>query len=301
MARICEDWFPKGSRPNQKKDGFYMDDNLKRQIEIMAKNITHDWDFTIIITGGGEVRVGKSLLEMQIMAYWSWLIEKLHGIKVPFSIKENIVFNWHKLIDQGHKLAQKTKYCALGYDEAGETMEGTKTQSKELRAVRDYLRECGQYNFLNILVMPEFFDLPKGIAITRSIFLIDVYYITDQTGIFKRGFFKFYSRKNKKQLYIKGKKDLNYNAHVYNFDGRFYNFYPVDEKEYREEKIEALKNRATGNVDKVHEIRNGLLYILNKKVGWTQQQISNEIKRLTYFELPQQTICDAISSFIDKD
>lgn len=301
MARVCQDWFPKGSRPHQRKDGFFMDDNLKAQIDILAKNITNDWDFTILITGGGEVRLGKSMLSLQIMAYWSWLMEDLYGIKVPFDVKRNIVFNWDKLIEMGHKLASETHYCSLNYDEAGETMEGTKTATKELKAVKDYLRECGQYNFLNILVLPEFFTLPKGVALTRSVFLIDVYYIANEEGIFERGFFRFYSRRNKKMLYLKGKKELNYNAHPYNFDGRFYKFYPIDEQEYRNAKEEALKNRSSNVRDVVMEVRDCLLYLLNKKLKYTQESISQEIWKYARINIHQTTIKDAIKRFMSEN
>lgn len=300
MARVCEDWFPKGSRPNQKHDGFFMENNLKAQIDILAKNIKNDWDFTIIITGGGEVRLGKSMLAMQIMAYWTWLMEHLYGIKVPFDVKTNIVFNWDKLIEMGNKLAEKTHYCALNYDEAGETMEGTKTSTKELKAVRDYLRECGQYNFLNILTLPEFFTLPKGIAVTRSIFLIDIYYVPNEEGIFERGFFRFYSRRNKKLLYLKGKKELNYNAHPYNFNGRFFKFYPLDEQEYRESKINALRNRSSNAKDNVMEARDCLLYLLNKKLGYTCKDISGQIWKFARLNMGETTITEAIRQFIAR-
>lgn len=277
--RVCEDWFPKGCRPYQKLDGFEMDDNLARQIEIAVKNVTNDWDFTILITGGGEVRVGKSVLALQIAIYWTWLMEKIHNIKVPFNTKDNIVFEWDKLIEQGNKLGSKHHYCALQYDEAGETMEGTKSQSAELKQVRDYLRECGQYNFLTILVMPEFFDLPKGIAITRSTFLIDVSYGATDEGLFQRGYYKFYSRKNKKKLYLYGKKELNYNAAPYNFDGEFKNFYPVDEKDYRETKKKALETREYKKMDTKQMILNSILYILNS-LGYSMDRITKELIKL---------------------
>lgn len=295
--RVCEDWFPKGTKRNQKLDGFEMDDILAEQIKLAAKNVTNDWDFTIIVTGSGEVRVGKSVLALQIAAYWTWLIEKLHGIKVPFSVKENLVFQWDKLIEKGNDLGEKSKYCALQYDEAGETMQGTKTMSRELQAVKDYLRECGQYNFLNILVMPEFFDLPKGIAVTRSIFLIDVYYTAGQDGIFQRGFFKFYSRKNKKQLYLKGKKELNYNAYHFNFQGKFPNFYPINEKEYREQKQIALRSRDTNKKDKVLEMRDAAWAMLYKKLGMSQQEIADKMIEITKQNVSQQVISNALKKY----
>lgn len=298
MARVCQDWFPVGTYKGQREAGFYMDDNLKQQLDLLVKNIVRDWDFTIVITGGGEVRVGKSVLGLQIMAYWTHQIEKVHGIKVPFNAKTNIVFQWNKLIEMGNSLGEKSKYCALSYDEAGETMEGSKSATRELRAVRDYLRECGQYNFLNLLILPEFFDLPKGIAITRSIFLLDVSYAANEHGIFERGHFKFYSRRNKKQLYIKGKKELNYNAHPYNFSGRFFNFYPINEQEYRDSKREALKNRETNSRDRVMDCRNAA-WLLLSDLGMKHEEIKEKMLEMTGTDFDRTGISMGIKSARD--
>lgn len=291
LVRVCQDWFPNEKYPE--RSGFWMDLKLKHQLDIAIKNITRDWDFTVIITAGGEVRVGKSVLGLQICCYWSYQMEKFHNIKVPFELKKNIVFNWEKLIESGHKLAEETNYCAFQYDEAGETMEGTKSASRELKAIKDYLRECGQYNFLNVLVMPEFFDLPKGIAMTRSMFLIDVYYTADQEGYFQRGYFRFYSKKKKKELYLKGKKDLNYKAATYNFDGEFRDFYPLDKEEYKEMKREALKNRGSNIKDSVRDGRNAAWCMLQDS-GWTCAQIAKRYHEITGDTITEQCISQGI-------
>lgn len=68
--RVCKKWFP--NEKNPEKAGFFMDERLVMQLEVLLKNITNDWDFTIIISGQGEVRVGKSMLAMQIACYWSY-------------------------------------------------------------------------------------------------------------------------------------------------------------------------------------------------------------------------------------
>ena len=86
MARVCIDNFPLGSFPYQKEPGFYMDNLLKSQIDVLLKNIKNDWDFTILITGSGEVRVGKSVLAMQIGAYWTYQMKELYNIDLPFSV-----------------------------------------------------------------------------------------------------------------------------------------------------------------------------------------------------------------------
>jgi hypothetical protein len=293
LVKVCEEWFPETK-------GFWMDSKLKQQLDILINNVTHDWDFTIIITAGGEVRAGKSVLGLQIGTYWSYCIEKVHKIKTPWDIKQNIIFQWQKLIETGNVLGEKHKYCAIQYDEAGETMEGSKSQTSELKAVRDYLRECGQYNFLNILVMPEFFDLPKGIAITRSTFLLDVYYGVDEKGIFQRGYFRFYSRKQKKRLYLEGKKELNYHAAPYNFDGEFRNFYPLDEIEYRKLKQEALKERETGRNRKYRIVIAALFYELRTRFKLNQLMIEDFLFKKYHLRMPSSTISDHLNSLYDE-
>jgi len=297
MTIVCGDWFPKGSRKNQKQDGFSMDKILKAQLDILLKNITNDWDFTIIITGGGEVRVGKSVLAMQIAAYWSYQMEKLYGKKVIFNLENNFVFDGKKLIEMGNKLGQHHPYSVMIFDEAGADLEGRKIMLSMTQDVLDYYRECGQYNLLNILVLPEYFDLPKGIALSRSIFLIDVYYTPDDEGIFQRGFFNFYSRRNKKYLYLKGRKELNYKAYQYDFHGRFHNFYPVDEKEYRKLKQEALSKRESKRRNKFQIQRDWCWFLLTKEIGWTQEQLSKRMEQGTGIFVARRTITDGLRHF----
>lgn len=293
--RVCQEMFPES-------DGFEMDDTLKQQLDIAIINVVDDWDFTILITGGGEVRVGKSVLAMQIAAYWLSAMKKEHKINIPFSIRENIVFNWDKLIEQGNKLFEKTgKYFPLLYDEAGETLDTSKTGTGELGAIRDYLRECGQYNSLNILVLPEFFTLPKGIALTRSTFLIDVYYSSNNNGKFVRGYFNFYSRKAKKKLYLNGKKELDYHASPYNFNGKFSKFYPFDEKEYRELKVEALRNRETDLSRKVRKTAAALIYEYLEEHKCSQRQVRNLLLQKFRIDLPDTSLREWIKLLLEDN
>ena len=255
MARVCVDkysieYFNKQLKkhnrtskevPKRRFPGFYLHDNLKRQIDYYIKNIDKDWDFTIIICGEGEVRVGKSFLACQIGAYWTSEVNRLLNVNIPFNLEENYVFDGRKLIEKGNKLGFNHPYSVLIFDEAGADLEGTKAMLSTTRDVKDYLRECGQYNMLTILVLPEFFDLPKGIAISRAACLINVYYFADEEGYFRRGYFKYYNRPAKKKLYLKGKKNLDYEAGTYNFYGGFDKVFPLDLEEYKVLKKKALK------------------------------------------------------------
>lgn len=290
-VKVCEEWFPASGN---RTAGFAMDSDLKEQIDTCITNVVNDWDFVFIITGGGEVRVGKSVLGLQILTYWNYAMWKTHGIKPSFDVNKNIVFNWDKLIESGNNLAKEGKYFALQYDEAGETMEGTKSATSELKAIKDYLRECGQYNSLTILVMPEFFDLPKGIALTRSVCLIDVYYgVDEETKKFRRGMFRFYSRKAKKKLYLEGKKELNYKAAPYNFDGQFQNFYPIDEAAYRASKQRALQAREGTGKSRFEIVRNALIELLHGQYDLKFSEMTGIIRSMTGIRLDQSSLSDA--------
>lgn len=283
--------YPMGSYPGQRTAGFYMHDLLKQQIDYFVKNVVHDWDFTIIISGEGEVRVGKSVLAQQICAYWVDQMFKVHGIKVPWNLAENLVFRGSDLIKKGNYLGIKYKYAPLDYDEAGGDLDSTKMMNHVNQAVRGYLRECGQYNMLNVLVLPEFFELPKGIALSRSICMISVYYIADKEGFFQRGYFKFFSRPNKKRLYIDGKKYLNYNSAPCDFIGDFDNVYTLPEAEYREEKQKALKmrERTTTRELRYKDYTTSLLkYVYS--AGKSHREIAELMNKLGEYKITHQWV-----------
>lgn len=297
--RVCELDYPAGYSYNR-KPGFYIEETLKNQLDIMIKNVVNDWDFTIIITGGGEVRVGKSVLAMQIAAYWASEVKRLHNKKLVFNLDDNFIFDGRKLIEKGNELGTKYPNSPLIFDEAGADLAGTKMMSQITQDVLDYFRECGQYNMLNILVMPDFFDLPRGIAITRSIFLLDVDYVADEQGIFQRGYYKFYSRPNKKFLYLKGKRDLNYNAFAYDFRGRFYNFFPIDEAKYRQLKRDALKKRENRRNNIVLDQRDAAFFIA-VELGISQSELSRRITDITGRFFSDKTMNDCIKRFSPRD
>ena len=280
---VCGDWFPVGSY-SDKFAGFPMNRLLKMQLDYLIKNVVNDWDFTLLICGEGEVRIGKSTLAQQISTYWTWSLMHLMKIKLPHSVEENIVFIGADLIKKGNKLGRNHIYSSLIFDEAGADLEGIKIMSKTTQAVKDYLRECGQYNMLNIMVLPEFFDLPKGIALSRSIAMINVYWLPDEDGMFNRGYFKFYNKPDKKKLYLRGKKDLDYNAYGETFFGQFPRFYTYDEKKYKDAKREALKNReqVSDKQKRINEVMYALIKILKLRTAETTEGIMKAINENTY-------------------
>lgn len=280
MVMVCEDWYPIGSYEGQRKPGFYMAAELKQNLDYLIKNISRDWAFTIIISGRGEVRVGKSVLGMQIMAYWIHEVNRIYGKDYKLTVNDNFVFNGSELIAKGNKLGTDQPYSTISFDEAGADIQGIKMMHTATQDVLDYLRECGQYNMLTILVLPDFFSLPIGIAVTYCTALLDVTYYADDQGFFERGHYNFYSRTNKKKLFLYGRKERNYEAFTYDFQGEFPNLHTVDEQEYRQAKREALKKRekvkAFSKREKKSILQKAVAWkILHDKFGMTLQEIAS--------------------------
>jgi len=295
MVRVCENELPLEFVQSQvqraRLPGFDLDPLLKQQIDIYLKNIRRDWDFVIIISGEGEVRVGKSFLASQIAMYWTSEIKRLYGTTVPFNFKENYVFHGSELIVKGNKLGTKHPNSALIFDEAGADLEGVKVMKRTTQAVKDFLRECGQYNLLTILILPEYFDLPKGIAMSRSNCLINVYWKGDEKGYMNRGYYKFYSRPNKKYLYLNGKKTLNYNAWRSDFNGSFDNLFTLDLLEYKKIKRKALKSREVIGIreERWREwLRGCINYMYDNRLS--QREIAFEIGERCNLKIDQRTV-----------
>ncbi len=287
MTRVCEDVLPlefvKKQKSRAREAGFYFHPTLKEQIDTYLKNVDKDWDFVIIISGEGEVRVGKSFLASQIGKYWTKRIKELYGKDVPFNLKDNFVFNGNNLIKKGNYLGTKYPMSCLVFDEAGADLEGIKAMRRTTQNVKDYLRECGQYNMLTIIVIPEFFDLPKGIAISRSDCMVNVYWLGDENGYMKRGYFKFYSRPNKKHLYLKGKRNLDYNAWSYDFFGSFDNLFTLNFDEYKEVKKKALRRREKGSAIEMRykEWTRASLFLLVDMYGNSYRELAEKLKKVS--------------------
>jgi len=269
MVKVCQDRFPQ-------TQGYYLNDYLKSQLDIYVDGIKNDFDFVFLITAGGMVRLGKSVMGMQIGDYVNDEVNKRYGLNNTFDLK-NYCFKGDELIKVAKTLP---KYSVIVYDEAGSDLVGRKTMHSTTQALLDFFRECGQLNLFLICILPDFFELPRSIAITRSACLIDV----DFRERFNRGLFRFYSPRAKKRLYILGKKMLDYTASKCDFVGNFTNFYPLDEQGYRNLKHIALTGRQQDEAEKVTRKdiritnqRNILIRWLHEELGYPLTAIAERI------------------------
>ena len=213
--KFAQELFPKGTFKTQKTDGAYINEVLANNLDTIAKKIKKDMHFLGIISGHDMVGDGKSTLLTHVGSYLTWKINKLHGTNNTFTDR-NLVFNSKNLTKRSFELPQYSVVCLDEGDDL--TTHGMKDLAVRLKR---YFRKCRQLNQIVILILPSFFELPKFYALSRSHFLIDVMF----QGEYERGYFKFYGPNAKKQLYLKGKKDWNYDAHKEDFEGRFFSSY----------------------------------------------------------------------------
>jgi hypothetical protein len=211
----------------------YMDGYLRKVYAKAKKIIKQDWDCVFLVDGteGG----GKSVLAQQ-GAYE--VDPSFHISRIAFTPEEFKT-----------AILNANKYQAVIYDEAYTGLSSRGTMSDINKTLVSMLAEIRQKNLFVFIVMPTFFDLDKYAAIWRSRGLLHVY--TDKG--YGRGYFSYYNKDRKKNLYILGKKFYDYKKPRPNFRGRFTSYYTVDETEYRARKLKALGNHKTNAEQKVED------------------------------------------------
>jgi len=218
--------------------GYWLDTFLKQQLDTVHYNMDCDWDFVWVVTGNGETRTGKTVMAQQLGYYIS------HKRDISFTAY-NMCFSGQELREKAHKSPPGSVFV---YDESRAELDTKNSLTRITKNLLDFFSECGKYNHFILLVMPDFFELNQGIAITRSSALINCYKkgkeAKDSEGNrvtkFIRGYFSFYGRKQKKQLYLLGKKKSNYQAYRQVFGGEFRNHWVVDFDKYDKKKNKFL-------------------------------------------------------------
>ncbi len=215
MVKVKQDLFPE-------TDGYYMDGTLKENLEIIDKIVRgKDRDNFIIVVGDpGE---GKSTFTFQLATFF---YDKFDLDLVCSNAKE-----FGKVVE-----TRDEKYLPPVLDEAFGDLASSKAISRDFNEFINMTQTMRQKNWFVFIILPNFFDLSKTLAIFRSKWLIRCYSRKGQ-----RGFFEVWGKERKQQLYINGKKNLNYRCVRPNFRGRFTKFMTIDEEAYRKKKMLALK------------------------------------------------------------
>ncbi|MFA5395243.1 MAG: hypothetical protein WC346_04415 [Methanogenium sp.] len=299
------------------KSGYYMDGFLAENLYQIPAFIKKDWDCVGIVSGSGLVRVGKSYIASQIGYFVAWLLAggamdlrrdldtgkfinpvviKSPTNPVNFSLN-NLVFSPEDLMKKGRELP---KNSVIIYDEGRSGLDAKSSMTALNRLLEDFFQECGVYNHVIILVLPDVFKLHADYAINRSHFLVNVYH--DEN--YQRGYFNFYNKLQKEKLYEFGKKKLGvtarYNAAYPSFYGRFPNWIPFDEKEYKKEKKLALKKKELMRRSAAIKVqRDAMIHLYHELSQYTQKQIAEELGEALHKKVSEDTIGLAITDYKD--
>lgn len=234
---------------------YYVDGITAKALENIVYNIKNDWDSVLLVSGDGLVRVGKSVFAMQIGYYLAW------RLGTPFSIN-NVVFSGEELIDRALKAPHNSVFV---YDEARADLNTSDVAKEMTKKLIQFLNECGQLNHILIMVLADYFDLPKYVAINRSIALFNLYATrsevqnpdADKVGIetvtkYSRGQAQYFNRDAKRKLYMIGKKQFHdYGVVKPTAVVSYTHKYVIDEEVYRSKKREMLAvERDTKTEDK---------------------------------------------------
>ena len=166
------------------------------------------------------------------------------------------------------------------YDEGRTGLDAKTTMTTLNKMLEDFFQECGVFNHVILIVLPDFFKLHADYACSRSYFLIDVF--LDES--FNRGYFNFYNEVQKDFLYNHGKKKLGviskYTAGYPSFSGYFSKWFPFDKKKYDTLKKLALKKKElTARRTKIKEQRDALISLYKEDGNYTLKEVSNKMTK----------------------
>ena len=250
---VCEDSIAH-TKGDVVKKGYYMDGYLETNLIAAKDLVSKDWDMIVLVDG--YEGSGKSVLAMQAAYFCDPTLNLDRLCFNPDTFRKAII--------------EAKKFTAVIYDEAYTGLSSRAAMGRINRALVTMLAEIRQKNLFVFVVMPTFFDLDKYVALWRSRALLHVYVSKSMA----RGYFMFYSMDRKKSLFVEGKKFYSYYKPDPNFRGRFTNFYPVDEAEYRKKKAKALSKRETlrAEIELKKELEAELFNRLAENKNFTDKQ-----------------------------
>ncbi len=237
---------------------------LFRDLEKVKERCKGNWDTVLIISG--LPGMGKSVFGITTVA--PILASNMSDIFITFDIDDFI----------NTCAGDKTKEGdVVILDEGHDGMNSGRVAQGEFQRMMNLLMLVRQKKLYIIIISQNFFDLAKSIAIFRSNML---YHVTTSRGD-KRGTFLTFDRLKKKNLYILGKKFLNYSAVPANYVGNFNQNRKLMPEDYTERKAqhlmeqnEALKDGGnTRRIDMANRVMDSAILNLTK-LNFKQQHIA---------------------------
>lgn len=235
----------------------YIADALANNLErVKVSVLKKGWDYVCVVSG--LPGVGKSTFAQALAKFL------------------DPTFDVDRICFTGTEFREKTTLGSKGQayvlDESFADMNTSLSKDPEFIATVNHMQLIRQKNLFLILVLPDFFSLSKNIAIFRASHLF-VPYSED----YSHGDVAVFDREAKRELYIKGKQFLNYQAYPPNFRCDFQMHWFVDEEEYKRRKeqhlVEQAKVKEKGQ--KAAAIRDILAAVISNELDWTYEQIGS--------------------------
>ena len=257
----------------------YCDGKLYENIKKMRDTVnTKDMDRVIPVDG--TEGSGKSVFAQQLAI----LLDPTFNIDRMCMTSEEFIT----------AVTSAKKGQAIVFDEAFTGLSSRSSLSGINKLIVSMMMEMRQKNLFVIIVLPTFFLLDKYVAIFRSRELFNIYMYKG-----KRGFWRVFNSHKKKYLYLRGKKELNYDIKIKPcFKGRFLDKYTIDEQAYRKKKGDALRIKDKNNepVNKYQHQRDYLINYLNTECGESQTKIA-ELLTNSGTKIGRTAICSIVSKF----
>lgn len=193
----------------------YYDGYMVENLELLKEAVAKNWDGVLLY--GGYEGDGKTTKCAQDLAYLD-----------PTFCLDRVVFDVPQLAKLMDTLPPGS---AIQYDESWKDSSSQNRYASDQRRLIRILTEKRKKRLYIGIVAATFFDINKYLVIHRSRAYIHIY-----TNGLERGYFSFFNRDAKKDLYIKGKRDWDLKCSQPNFRGRFAKWLPFDSEEYEKKK-----------------------------------------------------------------
>ena len=241
----------------------------KVRIRVKKKN----WDYVALVAGiPGS---GKSTLARTLARYFCRWFDVSY-----------VAFSGDDFIEITNNCPE---YSSVILDESFASLNSKVSMSEDFVKIINHLQLIRQKHLFIFLCLPNFFDLAKGISIFRSSHLFVTY--ADKIG--NRGHFLVFDRDNKRKLYVKGGKYMNYNAQKANFYARFWrNDGIIDINKYNTMKEDHMKAQNDKELRRITNKsgRNDILWKLHQEHGWMIKDLA------VLAEIKPNTLSEAILS-----